>query len=122
MSEEHNPVSGRVHIHSIRVEILPDKFLFRLLEPIDIAGYTVPAGYVTDFLSIPRPLWGIFAPISRGCIPSLLHDYLISEKLVPRAEADHIFFDLLKEYKFPKWKARLFWFGVRSYAILTCKV
>jgi hypothetical protein len=119
---EYIPSSDHVQTGTLRVEILPGKFLFRLLEPINIAGYTVPAGYITDFLSIPRPLWGIFAPISRGCIPSLLHDYLISEKLVTRVVADHIFFNLLKEYNFPKWKARLFWLGVRSYAVLTCKV
>jgi len=36
---------------------------------------TIPAGFVFDGASIPRPLWGVLSPVGILLIPGLPHDY-----------------------------------------------
>lgn len=36
----------------------------------------VPAGFITDFASIPRPLWGIIPPRGRYNRGAIVHDFL----------------------------------------------
>lgn len=36
----------------------------------------IPAGYVTDFASVPMLLWSIFPPIGKYNRAALVHDYL----------------------------------------------
>jgi hypothetical protein len=36
----------------------------------------VPAGFVTDFASVPRPLWSIFPPTGKYAPAAVLHDWL----------------------------------------------
>lgn len=57
--------------------------LFRLAESIrfrsDVAGgvIVVPSGYLSDLASIPRALWGLFAPDDpRICLGAWVHDLL----------------------------------------------
>lgn len=41
----------------------------------DKTRIVVPAGYVFNGASIPRPFWAILSPVGLLLIPSLLHDY-----------------------------------------------
>jgi Protein of unknown function (DUF1353) len=36
----------------------------------------VPVGFVTDFASIPRPLWAVIPPRGKYNRPAIIHDYL----------------------------------------------
>jgi hypothetical protein len=77
----------------------------------------VPAGFVTDFASIPRVLWNLLPP-SFYAKPAILHDYLyfkgkVGDLVVTRAEADKVFRDALKETGVSKTKRWTMWLGVR---------
>lgn len=103
---------------------LPDGYRFQLDEPLTYAvgdeaspeKITVPAGFITDFASVPRVIQ-IFLPQSIGRRAAILHDYLYHTHgeggRYTRREADGIFLEALKVLDVP-WYQRfpLFW-GVR---------
>ncbi|WP_157830409.1 DUF1353 domain-containing protein, partial [Siphonobacter sp. SORGH_AS_0500] len=85
--------------------------------------YTIPAGFKTDFSSVPRPIWPIIPPHGLATIPSIKHDYLydfqIGEKEIgrkrARQEADQAFLrDLIEEGMKPA-QARLMYGMVRLF-------
>lgn len=63
----------------------------------------VPAGFVTDFASIPRGLWNIFPPTGKYGKAAVIHDYIYvmggriptSKKVYTRLDADNIFKDAM---------------------------
>lgn len=57
----------------------------------DTERIVVPAGFVTDLASIPRPLRGILQQNGVSRRPAVLHDHLYTTQSRPRAEADEIF-------------------------------
>lgn len=77
----------------------------------------VPAGFVTDFASIPRVLWNVLPP-SFYAKPAILHDYLYfvgkaGDLVVTRAQADKVFRDALQETGVNARKRWMMWLGVR---------
>jgi hypothetical protein len=55
----------------------------------------VPAQFLTDFASVPRPLWWLFPPWGRYGNAAVVHDYLYWEQSRRRAEADVIFLEAM---------------------------
>jgi len=72
---------------------------------------TVPAGFVTDFASVPRGLWNIVPRWGRHGEAAVLHDYLYDIGVYTRKECDKIFLVAMKECRAKK--ARIIWAGVR---------
>lgn len=106
----------------LRVEILDelreDRVCVRLLETFayqvrDGDVIVVPAGFVTDFASIPRMFWRLEPPLGRAGKAAVVHDFLYREKLRTREEADTIFRQAMGELGVPMWKRRLMWAAVR---------
>ncbi|WP_210249059.1 MULTISPECIES: DUF1353 domain-containing protein [unclassified Bradyrhizobium] len=56
----------------------------------DLAPIEVPAGFVTDFASIPRIFWSIFRPDGDYAHAAVIHDYLYWTQSRPRNVADQI--------------------------------
>ena len=83
---------GDLIIRALRVDELrqqdnPDKQLYQLVSELgyqsDKMGITitVPAGMLTDFASIPRPVWDFLDPEDPEILyPSVVHDYLYTLK------------------------------------------
>lgn len=73
--------------------------------------FAVPAGFVTDLDSVPRlpVIWLLLKGRSRAA--AVLHDWLYSEGLVSRREADAIFFAAMKATApaAPVWMTGLPW-------------
>lgn len=59
---------------------------------------TLPAGFITDFGSIPRIGRRLWTPTGPYMTAYLVHDGLYAGELVNRAEADYILLELLEEY------------------------
>jgi hypothetical protein len=77
--------------------------------------FTVPAGFETDFASVPRFFWRIFPPHGRYGKAAVLHDFLYRTGAVARRDADHIFFDAMHELGvrfFTRWTI---WSAVRTF-------
>lgn len=84
---------------------------------VEVAGklYRVPAGFVTDFASVPRlPLaFLLFGNVGhRGAV---LHDWLYRSAGVPRADADAVFREVLKAEGVGAMRAGLMYAGVRAF-------
>lgn len=91
-----NRLSRRVHQWELR-----EPFRYRLADRDDSAFVEVHEGFVTDFASVPRPLWWWIAPWGRHGRAAIIHDYLYQGGLVidssgqrrrpGRIESDRIF-------------------------------
>ncbi|VVO17173.1 DUF1353 domain-containing protein [Pseudomonas fluorescens] len=79
---------------------------------------TVPAGFVTDFASIKvlhnAFLFVLFALVSSyGNYAATVHDWLYKVGHVSRKEADAVLYRALRAEGVARWRAWLFWAGVR---------
>lgn len=75
----------------------------------------VPAGFRSDFATIPRFLWSIIPPDGTYTAAAVLHDFLYSENRIPRWVADSIFCEAMKQSGTP-WVARWpIWMAVRIF-------
>lgn len=74
---------------------------------------TIPAGFVTDFASV--PIWARWLIGRRGSheAAALVHDWLYCAQPVSRRAADRIFRRLLIELDVPVWRRALLFAGVR---------
>lgn len=78
---------------------------------------TVPAGYVTDFASVPRPLWPIWPPDDRYTEAAVLHDWLISEGVTWRPSADWIMLRAMRACGVPRRQRVPIFLAVASYSL-----
>ena len=100
---------------------------YELLEALefdsDIPGVglvRVPPGTVTDFASIPRFFWRILPPWDTHRRAAIVHDFLYSTQTHPKATADKVFLEAMRELKVPEWKAQTMyravqWFGFKAW-------
>ena len=56
----------------------------------------VKVGFMTDFASVPRPLWWLFPRWGRYGNAAVIHDYLYWERSRRRKESDDIFLDAMR--------------------------
>lgn len=57
----------------------------------------VPAGFVTDFASVPRAFWSGMSPHGQYSRAAVLHDYLYWTQTCTRAQADRLFLTMIKQ-------------------------
>lgn len=57
----------------------------------------VPAGFVTDFASIPRAFWASLSPHGQYSRAAVLHDFLYWTQSCTRAQADRLFLQMMKQ-------------------------
>ena len=91
---------------------------------------SVPAGFVTDFASVPRFFWRLLPPTGKYGKASVLHDYLyqgggVTEEVmeqdhtftvispVTRKQADDIFLEAMIVLGVNTWTRRMIYWGVR---------
>jgi len=79
---------------------------------------TVPAGFVTDFASVPWPFWWIVPPTGRWCRAAVLHDFLCQHPKVSRFFADAMFRECMYRLDVPLWRRVLMYYAVRTYGAL----
>lgn len=108
------------------------RVLARLLRPFvyrdGLFRITVPAGFVTDFSSVPQPFWNIEPPLGDAGKAAVIHDFLYStqgtgdfqgkrwiDRPAPylRPEADGVFRAAQAVLGVPLWKRNLLWAAVR---------
>lgn len=76
---------------------------------------TVPAGFRTDFASVPQFLWSIFPPhgiYSRACV---IHDFLYRMTRCSRFLADAIFREAMHQLGVSQWKRVAMYYAVRAF-------
>lgn len=92
---------------------------WRLLAPLvyssDLLGHsiTVPAGFITDFASVPRLPIAHLLTANTGHEAAVIHDWLYTVHALDRAMSDAVFEEALLAGGEPRWRAWLMWLGVR---------
>jgi hypothetical protein len=89
----------------------------------DIKLY-IPAGYTTDFATVPQLFWSLCPPHGRAAMPSVVHDYMYDNRVYEdevgerkaRRFADEMFLKHMKEAGVPKWQRYTYYFVVRWFA------
>ena len=89
---------------------------------------TVPAGFLTDFASIPWGLWNLFPPLGPWARPAIVHDFIYAtrgdgiygtrrwitrETNYSRREADDIFLEAMEVVGVPAWRRSIMYRAVR---------
>jgi hypothetical protein len=100
-----------------------DRRTFTLLSDLVLADdvervITVPSGYTTDFASIKvlhnAFLFILFALVSGyGNYAATVHDWLYEHGPLSRKQADAVLYRALRAEGVARWRAWLFWAGVR---------
>ena len=108
----------------MKLELLTDtgrRAQYRLAEPFSFQGITVPAGFVTDFGSVPTALeWLVSGEDVQMIYPSVVHDYLyqfrgeIPEGKWTRLDADRLLVQGMRDLGAPWWKRNVVYAAVRA--------
>ena len=90
---------------------------YRLREPFEYMGYTVPSGYITDGATIPRIFWSVVgSPFTgRYVKPAVLHDWLCTSKVVDFKTANKVFYKSMRKAGVNRFKARIMYLAVDIY-------
>jgi hypothetical protein len=113
-------------LSTLEVELLNDatnagRGTWQLLIPLvyqsDVAAhvFTVPAGFKTDFASVPRVPIAFLLTADSAHEAATLHDYLYSTHCVTRSLADAVLREAAIASGVPAWRAALMWAGVRVF-------
>lgn len=108
-----------------QVEYLDDAHA-RLLAPLTYVSrtagrITVPAGFVTDFASVPRlpfAYW-LMGGTARG--PAIIHDFCYATHVLSRRQADAVFFEAMVDAGLWAWRRWPMWAAVRLFGWLAWK-
>lgn len=125
----------------LRVEAVDDTD-WKIIEEFDYyigavdsnAYVSVPAGYITDFASIPRVFWSILPPWGPYGKAAVIHDFLCSDKYymqrvagvvskvpVTRKRADDIFLEAMTVLGVSTATRNVIYAAVRAYAVVSGK-
>jgi hypothetical protein len=74
----------------------------------------VPAGFVTDFASIPRSLWTLASPHGFYSRASIIHDFLYWDQRCTREQADSIMLIAMRESAVGVAERQAIYAGVRA--------
>lgn len=75
----------------------------------------VPAGFITDFASIPRFLWALLPPTGKYQRAAVIHDYMYRTGARSRVVADAMFLEAMIFLGVPMWKRQLMYRAVRLF-------
>jgi hypothetical protein len=103
-------VQGRAHY-----ELLEDLACTLEAAPGQVVRLVVPAGFRTDYASVPRFFWRIFPPAGRHGRAAVLHDWLYVEGTCPRFFADAMFRVAMETLGVPLWQRFLMYAAVRAF-------
>lgn len=109
----------------LRVEILNDldkggRIRACVLSPFEFysdhgATVIVPVGFVTNFASVPRALWGIAPPFGPWAKSAVVHDFLYLTQPCDRATADLMFLEGMDVLNVDRKLSRSIWGAVRLF-------
>jgi len=108
-----------IHGQSLYTErVAPHRFKLTKDVPVQLStgqSLFIPAGYITDFASVPRIFWAVVMPVGRHNLAVLVHDYLIDQEY-PRRFCDQQLKHFLYISNVHPVKARAMYAMCRMYA------
>jgi uncharacterized protein DUF1353 len=111
-------VKGALHVTRFKKPIYvltrPIQWLPGSTAQAKYAPVFVPAGFVTDFASIPRVFWSMLRPDEEYTYPAIIHDYLYWIQDRPRAVADEILKIGMQEFGIAATTLNIIYAAVRA--------
>jgi hypothetical protein len=92
------------------------KAMFELTQSVCVRGYLIPAGYSTDFATVPKFLWSVLPPLGKHNRAALLHDWLYDNRIGTRAQADWLFLKQMENDGVGVVPRYAMYWGVRLFA------
>ena len=94
-----------------------DAFVYRTDELVDCTHIVVPAGYRTDFASIPRIFWRLMPPGGQYREAAVVHDYLcdVEPKVCNHIQAAAVFGEAMQELDIQPLVRRVMAWAVRRF-------
>ena len=107
-------------VNKLRIQEVDEEHLnWRLLDHLDYQGnrdtFSVPAGFVTNFASVPQLFWSLISPWGRQMKPAIMHDYFYRTGVVSRLDADRLFYRMMRELDVSWWKRQAIYRAVRLF-------
>jgi hypothetical protein len=94
---------------------LIEPFVYQTKSGAFTTSIAVPAGFETDFATVPRiPVAGLVAG-GAGEKAAVVHDWLYHTKPCSRKETDQMFLDALTEEGEPWWRRYIMYAAVRAF-------
>ena len=81
----------------------------------------VHRGFITDFASVPQPLWWLIPPWGKYGKAAIVHDYLYQHQTVSREDADRIFLEAMGVLKVKNWRKYPMYLAVRLFGWVAWK-
>lgn len=129
-------ITGAFKVEEVAGKARGGRQCVRLLEHLEYRvgsaespeGIIVPAGFETDFASIPFGLWNLFPPLGPWARPAIIHDFLYATRGTgcwqgrywaswpegySRARADSIFREAMEVVGVPAWRRAVMYRAVR---------
>ncbi len=78
----------------------------------------VPIGFVTDFASVPRPLWWFTPKWGKYGNAAVIHDYCYWAQSCTRRKSDDIFREAMEVLKVSRTKTLLMYYAVRFFGCM----
>lgn len=75
----------------------------------------IPKGFVSDGASIPRILWWFADPAGEFFEAAVLHDYMYTQALRTKKDADEVFYYTSLQFKATPWKAKFAYLFVKIF-------
>jgi hypothetical protein len=111
-------VSGGLHLYRFSDEI------YALTKPIswipnpgsarDLRKVEVPAGFITDFASVPKIFWSILPRDGVYVYPAIIHDYMYWMQEAAREQADETLREGMQDFKVDIVSINAIYWGVRA--------
>jgi hypothetical protein len=94
---------------------------YRVVQEFDFASEVaewiirVPAGFITDFASVPRFFWRVLPPTGQYGKAAVIHDYLYRTHGASKALADQVFLEASTVLGVPVWKRHAMYYAVKLF-------
>lgn len=79
---------------------------------------SVPAGFLTDFASVPRPLWWLYPRWGRYGNAAVIHDFCYWQQQYGRKQADDIFLEAMEVLEVGSFNRYLFYAAARLFGCI----
>lgn len=99
--------------------VLRKRFSYDVGEEGSGETIAVPAGFMTDFASVPRLFWVFYPKWGKYGNAAVIHDYLywVQDEKYPKKRADEIFLEGMLVLGVRKFTAKILYWAVKYFAI-----
>jgi hypothetical protein len=98
-----------------RTWIVNQEFVYHIGGSESGMAIVVPAGFPTDFASIPRVFWRVLPPTGTYGKAAVVHDFLYKSQAGTREWADAVFLEAMDVLGVPAWKKIVMYRAVRLF-------